>query len=50
MFKFLAPQTLDTLSDEETQYQFRDRLSFMRLAGLADTAGAAREDHPLFGW
>jgi transposase, IS5 family len=28
-------QTLYTLSDEQTEYQLRDRLSFMRFAGLA---------------
>jgi IS5 family transposase len=28
-------QTLYTLSDDQTQYQLRNRLSFMRFAGLA---------------
>jgi transposase, IS5 family len=28
-------QTLYTLSDEQTEYQLKDRLSFMRFAGLA---------------
>jgi IS5 family transposase len=35
MFKVLMLQTLYTLSDDQTEYQIRDRLSFMRFAGLA---------------
>jgi IS5 family transposase len=35
MFKVLVLQTLYTLSDDQTEYQIRDRLSFMRFAGLA---------------
>src|SRR5215475_4502031 len=35
MFKILVLQTLYTLSDDQTEYQLRDRLSFMRFAGLA---------------
>ena len=35
MFRVLVLQTLYTLSDEQTGYQLRDRLSFMRFAGLA---------------
>lgn len=35
MFRILVLQTLYTLSDEQTEYQLRDRLSFMRFAGLA---------------
>ena len=35
MFKVLVLQTLYTLSDDQTEYQLRDRLSFMRFAGLA---------------
>lgn len=35
MFKVLVLQTLYTLSDEQTEYQLRDRLSFMRFVGLA---------------
>src|SRR5262252_1031563 len=35
MFKVLVLQTLYTLSDEQTEYQLRDRLSFMRFIGLA---------------
>ena len=38
MFKVLVLQTLYTLSDDQTEYQLRDRLSFMRFA----RAGAAR--------
>jgi IS5 family transposase len=34
MFKVLVLQTLYTLSDEQTEYQLRDRLSFMRFVGL----------------
>ena len=35
MFKILVLQTLYTLSDDQTEYQLRDRLSFMRFVGLA---------------
>ena len=35
MFKILVLQTLYTLSDDQTEYQIRDRLSFMRFVGLA---------------
>jgi IS5 family transposase len=35
MFKVLVLQTLYTLSDDQTEYQIRDRLSFMRFVGLA---------------
>ena len=35
MFKVLILQTLYTLSDDQTEYQIRDRLSFMRFVGLA---------------
>lgn len=35
MFKVLVLQTLHTLSDKQTEYQLKDRLSFMRFAGLA---------------
>ncbi len=35
MFRILTLQTLYTLSDDQTEYQLRDRLSFMRFAGLA---------------
>ena len=34
MFKVLVLQTLYTLSDDQTEYQLRDRLSFMRFIGL----------------
>src|SRR5215469_6197425 len=33
MFKILVLQTLYTLSDDQTEYQLRDRLSFMRFTG-----------------
>jgi IS5 family transposase len=35
MFKVLVLQTLHTLSDDQTEYQLKDRLSFMRFVGLA---------------
>jgi IS5 family transposase len=35
MFKILVLQTLYPLSDDQTEYQIRDRLSFMRFLGLA---------------
>jgi transposase, IS5 family len=35
MFKVLILQTLYTLSDDQTEYQIRDRLSFMRFLGLS---------------
>jgi hypothetical protein len=35
MLRILVLQTLYTLSDDATEYQLRDRLSFMRFAGLA---------------
>src|SRR5512135_1345128 len=35
MFKALVLQTLYRLSDDATEYQLRDRLSFMRFCGLA---------------
>ena len=35
MFKVLVLQTLYTLSDDQTEYQLRDRFSFMRFVGLA---------------
>jgi transposase, IS5 family len=35
MFKILVLQTLYTLSDDQAEYQLRDRLSFMRFVGLA---------------
>ncbi len=34
MFKVLVLQTLCTLSDDQTEYQVKDRLSFMRFLGL----------------
>jgi hypothetical protein len=35
MLRILVLQTLYTLSDDQTEYQLRDRLSFMRFVGLA---------------
>ena len=34
MFKILVLQSLYTLSDDQTEYQIKDRLSFMRFLGL----------------
>ena len=34
MFKILVLQSLYNLSDDQTEYQIRDRLSFMRFLGL----------------
>ena len=34
MFKILVIQTINTLSDERTEYLINDRLSFMRFLGL----------------
>lgn len=34
MFRVLVLQSLYTLSDDQTEYQLRDRLSFMRFVGL----------------
>ena len=34
MFKILVLQTLYTLSDDQAEFQIRDRLSFMRFLGL----------------
>ena len=34
MFKMLVLQQLYNISDEELEYQFNDRLSFMRFLGL----------------
>ena len=34
MFKIIVLQTLYTLSDDATEFQIRDRLSFMRFLGL----------------
>src|SRR5579875_3519287 len=49
MFRILVLQTLYTLSDDQTEYQLRDRLSFMRFAGLAllsgDTANWSGDDN-----
>jgi IS5 family transposase len=35
MFKILILQSLYTLSDDQTEYQIKDRLSFMRFLGLS---------------
>ncbi len=35
MFRILVLQALYTLSDDQAEYQLRDRLTFMRFAGLA---------------
>ena len=35
MFRMLVLQALNNLSDEQLEYQVRDRLSFSRFLGLA---------------
>jgi hypothetical protein len=53
MFRVLVLQTLYTLSDDQTEYQLRDRFSFMRFAGLAlhDAVETLQHggEHPLQG-
>jgi transposase, IS5 family len=44
MFKVLVLQTLYTLSDDATEYQLKDRLSFMRFCDLALHDPAGRKD------
>jgi Transposase domain (DUF772) len=46
MFKVLVLQTLYTLSDEQLEYQLKDRLSLMRFVGLAshDAVPDAKDD------
>lgn len=39
MFKAIIPCTLYNLSDDQVEYQIRDRLSFMRFLGLAWKTG-----------
>jgi hypothetical protein len=51
MFKVLILQSLSTLSDEQTEFQIRDRLSFQRILGIGVNdpvpgSGAGR-DHRL---
>jgi IS5 family transposase len=36
MFRMLVLQALNNLSDEQVEYQVRDRLSFSRFLGLAN--------------
>ena len=43
MFRMLVLQALNNLSDEQVEYQVRDRLSFSRFLGLAKSA--VRFDH-----
>src|SRR6202050_4430901 len=42
MFRMLVLQSLYNLSDEQVEYQVRDRLSFTRFLGLGIPAGEAR--------
>lgn len=44
MFKILVLQTLYTLSDDQTEYQLRDRLSFMRFVLGAARSRPGRQD------
>jgi len=39
MVKVLVLQTLYTLSDDQAEYQIRDRLSFMRFLGSRSRTG-----------
>jgi len=40
MFRMLVLQALHNLSDEQVEYQVRDRLSFARFLRLAISSGA----------
>jgi IS5 family transposase len=42
MFKTLVPSALYNLSDDQIEYQVRDRLSFMRFLGLRDRVPDAK--------
>src|SRR5437762_7241155 len=42
IFKALVLQALYNLSDDQAEYQLRDRLSFMRFLGLQDTVPDAK--------
>jgi IS5 family transposase len=42
MFKTLVPSALYNLSDDQIEYQVRDRLSFMRFLGLGDRVPDAK--------
>lgn len=46
LFKMLVPQHLYNLSDEQTEYQVRDRLSFQRFLGL----GTINKLRALYVW
>ena len=46
IFKALVLQALYNLSDDQAEYQLRDRLSFMRFLGL-DTGTHDAPVHPL---
>jgi IS5 family transposase len=47
MFRVLVLQTLYTPSDDQTEYQLRGRLSFMRFTGLALHDGVPDAKHAL---
>src|SRR5467141_3464048 len=44
IFKALVLQALYNLSDDQAEYQLRDRLSFMRFLGLGRGCGSRRQD------
>ena len=50
MFKIFVLQALYNLSDDQTDYQIRDRLSFMRFLGLDLHQRIRRRDHRLWHW
>jgi len=45
MFKVLVLETLYNLSDEQVEYQIRDRISFMRFLGLGQPGGCRSRRH-----
>src|SRR3954447_7451902 len=47
IFKTLVLQALYNLSDDQLEYQIRDRLSFMRFLGLGPRGSGARRDDGL---
>src|SRR5467141_1978276 len=44
IFQALVLQALYNLSDDQAEYQLRDRLSFMRFLGLGRGCGSRRQD------
>src|ERR1700692_4151980 len=50
MFRMLVLQSLYNLTDEQVEYQVRDRLSFTRFLGLGRPPGAKALSHIAAGW